>query len=200
VCHANLWGPGRCIAEELVDGDVLCLDHHLGLENGGHRSTCLDDVTGLLVSPSPDEVVAAVAALQAERCVLSASGARGAQPLIEGPVEGHKVRFEIDCRVGRAARGWAHPPCRHLKIQLLAAALALLSRWRLSKTLRFGARCAGGEQQRRPTSQAAKLWARPSCRHFKIQSCCCLGSAFEVAAFQTLCGGGTTRATPLLVY
>jgi hypothetical protein len=29
-------------------------------------------------------------------------------------------------------------------------------------------------------------WVRPPCRHFKIQSCCCLGSAFEAAAFQTL--------------
>ena len=31
------------------------------------------------------------------------------------------------------------------------------------------------------TPQAARNWARPPCRHFKNQSCCCLGSAFEVA-------------------
>jgi hypothetical protein len=35
------------------------------------------------------------------------------------------------------------------------------------------------------TAQAASGWARPLSRHFKIQSCCCLGSPFEVAAFQT---------------
>ena len=28
--------------------------------------------------------------------------------------------------------------------------------------------------------------ARSPCRHFKIQSCCCLGSAFKVAASQTM--------------
>jgi hypothetical protein len=36
------------------------------------------------------------------------------------------------------------------------------------------------------TPQAERGWAAPICRPFKIQSCCCLGSAFEVAAFQTL--------------
>jgi hypothetical protein len=32
-----------------------------------------------------------------------------------------------------------------------------------------------------PPPQAARGRARPPCRHFKIQSCCCLGSAFEVS-------------------
>ena len=32
----------------------------------------------------------------------------------------------------QTARGWARPPCRHLNIQLLAAALGLLSRGRLN--------------------------------------------------------------------
>jgi hypothetical protein len=40
---------------------------------------------------------------------------------------------------------------------------------------------AGGGQQSVATPQAARGWARPPCRHFKTQSCCCLGSAFEVA-------------------
>jgi hypothetical protein len=38
------------------------------------------------------------------------------------------------------------------------------------------------------TPQAARGWAHPPCRHFKNQSCCCLGCALEVAAFQTLMG------------
>jgi hypothetical protein len=38
------------------------------------------------------------------------------------------------------------------------------------------------------TPQTARGWARPPCTHFNIQSCCCLGSASEVAAFQTLFG------------
>jgi hypothetical protein len=42
----------------------------------------------------------------------------------------------------------------------------------------------GEQQQSVTTLQAARGWARPPCRHFKTQSCCCLGSAFEVA--QTL--------------
>jgi hypothetical protein len=37
----------------------------------------------------------------------------------------------------QAARGNARPPCRHLKIQSVAAALGLLSRWRLSKPSTF---------------------------------------------------------------
>jgi hypothetical protein len=41
----------------------------------------------------------------------------------------------------------------------------------------------GEEQRSVATPQAARGWARPPCRHFKIQSCCCLGSALEVAAF-----------------
>jgi hypothetical protein len=54
---------------------------------------------------------------------------------------------------------------------------------------------AGGEQQSVATPQSARGWTRPPCRHFNIQSCCCLGSAFEVAALQTLtlrltCAGG----------
>jgi hypothetical protein len=33
-------------------------------------------------------------------------------------------------------------------------------------------------------AEAARGWARPPCRPFKNQSWCCLGSAFEVAAFK----------------
>jgi hypothetical protein len=54
-----------------------------------------------------------------------------------------------------------------------------------------GKRCSGpvrlvepNRSERRPP-HAARGWARPPCRPFKIQSCCCLGSAFELAAFQT---------------
>ena len=36
------------------------------------------------------------------------------------------------------------------------------------------------------TAQAARGWAHPPCRHFKIQYRFCLGSAFEVAALRTL--------------
>jgi hypothetical protein len=36
------------------------------------------------------------------------------------------------------------------------------------------------------TPQAARGWAHPPYRHFKNPSCFCLGSAFEVAAFQPL--------------
>jgi hypothetical protein len=36
------------------------------------------------------------------------------------------------------------------------------------------------------TPQAAKGWAHPPCRHFKIQSCLSLPSPFAMAAFQTL--------------
>jgi hypothetical protein len=39
---------------------------------------------------------------------------------------------------------------------------------------------AGGEPQSVATPQAARGWARPPCRHFKLQSCARLGSAFEV--------------------
>ena len=42
----------------------------------------------------------------------------------------------------------------------------------------------GFQQQSVATQQAARGWVRPPCRHFKNQSCCCLGSAFEVATFQ----------------
>jgi hypothetical protein len=35
------------------------------------------------------------------------------------------------------------------------------------------------------TPQAARGWARPRCRRFKSQSCCCVGCAFEVAALHT---------------
>jgi hypothetical protein len=41
------------------------------------------------------------------------------------------------------------------------------------------------EQKSVLTPQAARGWYHPPCGHFKSQSCCCLGSAFEVAAFQT---------------
>ena len=45
---------------------------------------------------------------------------------------------------------------------------------------------ASGEQQSVGTPQTARGWVRPPCEHFKIQSCCCLVSVFEVAAFRTL--------------
>jgi hypothetical protein len=41
------------------------------------------------------------------------------------------------------------------------------------------------EQKSVLTPQAARGWYHPPCGHFKSQSCCCLESAFEVAAFQT---------------
>ena len=41
------------------------------------------------------------------------------------------------------------------------------------------------EEQTVITAQAAKGGASPPCRHFKIQSCCCVGSAFDMSAFQT---------------
>ena len=48
---------------------------------------------------------------------------------------------------------------------------------------------AGGEQQSVATPLAASGRDRPPCRHIKIQSCCCLGSASEVAAFQPALAG-----------
>jgi hypothetical protein len=40
------------------------------------------------------------------------------------------------------------------------------------------------EQQGVAVPQAARGWTPPPDRHFKTQSCLCLGSAFEVKAFQ----------------
>jgi hypothetical protein len=55
--------------------------------------------------------------------------------------------------------------------------------------LRFRFSAAGESSSSVATLQAARGRARPPCRPFKIQSCCCLASAFElVAAFQTLSG------------
>jgi hypothetical protein len=51
--------------------------------------------------------------------------------------------------------------------------------------LGFGLPAVRGERQSVAAPQAARGWAHPPCRHFKTQSCFCLGSAFEVAAFQT---------------
>jgi hypothetical protein len=51
----------------------------------------------------------------------------------------------------------------------------------------LGFRCpaaSSGEQQSMATPQAARGQARPPCSHFKIQSCFCLGSAFELVGFQ----------------
>jgi hypothetical protein len=42
-------------------------------------------------------------------------------------------------------------------------------------------RFSASEQQSFATPQAAREWAHPPCRHFKNQSCCGLGSSFEVA-------------------
>jgi hypothetical protein len=51
--------------------------------------------------------------------------------------------------------------------------------------------------ERRHPTRAARGWVRTTYRHFKVQSCRCLGSAFEVAAFQTrggcVCTATTTR-------
>ena len=46
--------------------------------------------------------------------------------------------------------------------------------------------CSVSSSRASPPHRRARGWTRPPCRHFKIQSCCCLGSTFEVAAFQTL--------------
>jgi hypothetical protein len=53
-----------------------------------------------------------------------------------------------------------------------------------------------GCQQRR--WRAARGWAHPPYRHFKIQSCCCLGSAFEVAASHDLPGPKPVQLAALL--
>jgi hypothetical protein len=42
-----------------------------------------------------------------------------------------------------------------------------------------------GEQQSVAAPQNARGWNHPPCSHFNIQPCFRLGSAFEVAAFQT---------------
>jgi hypothetical protein len=58
-----------------------------------------------------------------------------------------------------------------------------------------------GRQQSVAIPQAAKGRARPPCCHFKNQSCYCLRSAFEMAAFPTRCrcsgngGGGSWAGT-----
>ena len=56
---------------------------------------------------------------------------------------------------------------------------------------RHTTRVKGGVESSRasPPHKAARGWSHTPCRHFKTQSCCCLGSAFEVAAFQTLASG-----------
>jgi hypothetical protein len=56
----------------------------------------------------------------------------------------------------------------------------------------------GGEQQSIAIPQATSACARPSQRHFKIQSCCYIGSAFELAAIQTLLGY-ITQAAPCIL-
>jgi hypothetical protein len=45
------------------------------------------------------------------------------------------------------------------------------------------------KQQSVVIPQAARGWAHPPCRPFKIQSCLCRGSDFEVAALQTILVG-----------
>jgi hypothetical protein len=60
----------------------------------------------------------------------------------------------------------------------------------------------GGEQQSVVTPHTARGWAHPPCIHVKIQSCCCLGSAFEVAETpnprsRTVTGGATDARAPL---
>ena len=55
---------------------------------------------------------------------------------------------------------------------------------RLKVLKRFGFRFQQPEMHV-ATPQAARGWVHSPCGHFKIQSCFCRGSAFEVAAFQT---------------
>jgi hypothetical protein len=55
---------------------------------------------------------------------------------------------------------------------------------------------AGGEQQSVATPHTARGWTCPPCRHFNIQSCCCLGPAFEAKPSQVvlLCRRRSLRA------
>jgi hypothetical protein len=64
--------------------------------------------------------------------------------------------------------------------------------------LRAGVGGFGGEQQSVTTPQAARGWNQPPYRHIKIEYCCCLASAFERGAFQTLCRHSDSRPTAVL--
>jgi hypothetical protein len=74
--------------------------------------------------------------------------------------------------------------------------LAFQTHWVSAFQLRQGA------AERRHATGRVRMSPPPPCRHFKIQSCCGLGSAFELAAFRTLaqpflhtqCRGATLAA------
>jgi hypothetical protein len=51
--------------------------------------------------------------------------------------------------------------------------------------IRFSKALVG--EQSVATPQAARCWARPPCRHFKTQSCHCLGSGNELPLFGSQC-------------
>ena len=55
----------------------------------------------------------------------------------------------------------------------------LLNRVRPSQTSRISSSVRWRAAERRHPTQAARGWASPPCRNFKIQSCCCPGSALE---------------------
>ena len=85
--------------------------------------------------------------------------------------------------------GLAHPA--HTSRSNLASALALLSMW-LSKpsTLVESSRAS-------PPRRLRRRWTRPPCRHFKIQSCFCLGFALEVQLSKPLVQTHTRANTVL---
>jgi hypothetical protein len=62
------------------------------------------------------------------------------------------------------------------------------------------ARERGGERRAAATPQAARGWAHPRYSHSKIQSCCCLGSAFEVAAFHEVSDAARLCPSPQPAY
>jgi hypothetical protein len=80
---------------------------------------------------------------------------------------------------------------RDLVLPLQAASEGVLARTAARTVTQVRGRAGLGQTHtgsgsRSAIPQAARGRARPPCRHSKNQSCFCLGSAFEVAAFQTL--------------
>ena len=86
-----------------------------------------------------------------------------------------------------------------VRASLAPTLYSLLGGLQCGPSLGFSLPAAGGEQQTAATPQAARGWTPPPCRHFKIQSCCCLGSAFEVAAFQFQASPRSQAATAELL-
>jgi hypothetical protein len=77
-------------------------------------------------------------------------------------------------------------PCRHFKTQsCLLPWFCLRGGGVPNLGIRFSKALVG--EQSVATPQAARCWARPPCRHFKTQSCCCLGSANELPLFGSQC-------------